>query len=511
MDKSHYVNMKTQTKTTNGKTKEEEELEKLKDIINKVKNYSNNDYRESLHQTRMNSNRKSRSIHYTTKSNFQAKSNSKTREDRNDREFLSNFMNDEDYISIGAHNMHLLTDDDTNQSITARDKFKKLAKLMLDDKEIVVENGFGQEEEKMILHLYTALSRKSKKVFIEDDPEKLSRLQVFFRRINGIKIPNVPDPNTDQQAEEKKSVTTEKESKGGEASEKESFDDDKQKAQKRREERIKKKLTAKQSFESEETQELPSILKEEEIASFINNENLPKVTCELLSHINHNFITVEQIYNNEQIRSNYNKEEDINIVPVKGVEVIPITEIEQNNLIEGELNDESIEKAKQEKGISKNRFMEFNANCPQTPYDIAPDEPAMKMMKKCERKQQKNMEKISNMKDFDVEFFPENCDLWDVEYIYEVALRNKNMVKKHTDSFSIPEPTSAQETINENPENSLMGEVGFHSSEEASPVVKDGQVQDQIQSQSQSLNQSQSQDHFSEAPSLSPDVGLGPN
>ena len=48
MDKSHYVNYRTLTKATNGKTKEEEELDKLKDIINRVKNYANNDLREHL-------------------------------------------------------------------------------------------------------------------------------------------------------------------------------------------------------------------------------------------------------------------------------------------------------------------------------------------------------------------------------------------------------------------------------------------------------------------------------
>ena len=235
--------MKTLTKSTNGKTKEEEELEKLKEIINRIKNYANNDLKEHLQSKKYNSNRKSKSLHIT-KSNFQKNSSSKTREDRNDREFLTNFMNDDDYISIGAQNMHLLSDDDKNQSITSREKFKKLSKLMLDDKEVVVENGFGMDEDKMILHLFTALSRKAKKVFVEEDIDKLNRLQVFFRRINGIKLPQVP-VNTDFNEES----------------------------------------------ESDETD-----LKEKDVISFMKKE-LPKINCDLFSNNNHNFITSEEIYN----------------------------------------------------------------------------------------------------------------------------------------------------------------------------------------------------------------------
>ena len=392
MDKSHYVNYRTLTKATNGKTKEEEELDKLKDIINRVKNYANNDLREHLQSKKYNSNRRSKSLHIT-KSNFQKNSSSKTREDRNDREFLTNFMNDDDYISIGARNMHLLSDDDTNQSITSREKFKKLSKLMLDDKEVVVENGFGMEEDKMILHLFTALSRKSKKVFIEEDPDKLSRLQVFFRRINAIKIPTIgPDLKEEEQ----------------------------------------KKDTPKEESE----------LKEDDVCSFMK-KNLPLITSELLSNINHHFITIEEIYNGEEIRREKRENDNNN-----SVVMFPITAEEVGK--EKTRNSSSTEERKSKTDWDKNKFVEFNAHCPQSPFDLEPDKEAIKKINKENKRREKNIKKIIDLNDFSEEYFPENSENMPIELIYEIALRNKQNTETREESFTLSDQLQPPTVRNEN-------------------------------------------------------------
>lgn len=390
MDKSHYINYKTLTKATNGKTKEEEELDKLKDIINRVKNYANNDLREHLQSKKYNSSRKSKSLHIT-KSNFQKNSSSKTREDRNDREFLTNFMNDDDYISIGAQNMHLLSDDDTNQSITSREKFKKLSKLMLDDKEVVVENGFGMEEDKMILHLFTALSRKSKKVFIEEDPDKLSRLQVFFRRINSIKIPTI-GPDIKQEEDPKK-----------------------------------------EKGESE--------LKEDDVCSFMK-KNLPLITSELLSNINHHFITIEEIYNGEEIRREKRDNDNNN-----SVVMFPITAEEVGKEVK---RNSTSEERKSKTDWDKNKFVEFNAHCPRDPFDLAPDKEAIKKINKENRKREKNIKKIIDLSDFNEEYFPENSENMPIELIYEIALRNKQNTETREESFTLSEQQQPPTVRNEN-------------------------------------------------------------
>lgn len=375
--------MKTITKSTNGKTKEEEELEKLKEIINRIKNYANNDLKEHLQSKKYNSNRKSKSLHIT-KSNFQKNSSSKTREDRNDREFLTNFMNDDDYISIGAQNMHLLSDDDKNQSITSREKFKKLSKLMLDDKEVVVENGFGMEEDKMILHLFTALSRKAKKVFVEEDIDKLNRLQVFFRRINGIKLPQVPE-NTDVNEE-------------GES-------------------------------ESDETD-----LKEKDVISFMKKE-LPKINCDLLSNINHNFITIEEIYNSDEMKRKNENDDDNNILyPVVAEEVGK------------EVSDQNIVNETNLPNWDNNKFLDFNAHCPNKKYIFRPDRNAIKYMNKIKHKQNKSIQKIIELGELDEEYFPKNSENMPLELIYEFALRNKIMEETRTDSITLVETLR----INEN-------------------------------------------------------------
>ena len=116
---------------------------------------------------------------------------SRTKEILNDRDFLINFMND-DTMPILPKNMHLLTDDDTNLNIEDKTKFLKLADLLLDDKETVKESFFiNTVEEKMILKLYTALSRKSKDIFMEEnkDNKDINKKRILLHKLNNIEIP----------------------------------------------------------------------------------------------------------------------------------------------------------------------------------------------------------------------------------------------------------------------------------------------------------------------------------
>jgi len=91
-------------------------------------------------------------------------------------------MDIDENLPILPQNINLLCDNDTNQSISSKQKFRNLAKLMMDDKESVVEINFVHNNiEKFNLHLYNALSKKSKKMFIETDKDKLNKLQFFFK------------------------------------------------------------------------------------------------------------------------------------------------------------------------------------------------------------------------------------------------------------------------------------------------------------------------------------------
>ena len=113
---------------------------------------------------------------------------SRTKEIFNDRDFLINLMNN-DTMPILPKNMHLLTDDDTNQNIDDKTKFKNLAELLLDDKETVVESHFIKKvEDKMILKLYTALSRTSKDIFMKDNNDNKDKNRIILNKLNNIKI-----------------------------------------------------------------------------------------------------------------------------------------------------------------------------------------------------------------------------------------------------------------------------------------------------------------------------------
>ena len=182
--KSRYH--KQSTKSCNeDNNPEEEELKKYRELIeklshlqkNKTKDLSSSPYSDSGLE----------SSHNNLSSNVR-RTTSRTKEVFNDRDFLINFMND-DTMPILPKNMHLLTDDDTNQNIDDKTKFKNLADLLLDDKETVIESHFIKKvEDKMILKLYTALSRRAKEVFMEENAVNKDKNRILIHKLNNIKI-----------------------------------------------------------------------------------------------------------------------------------------------------------------------------------------------------------------------------------------------------------------------------------------------------------------------------------
>ena len=187
LKKSRYHKQSTKSGNEDINSPEEEELKKYRELIeklgytcqkNKSKDLTGSHYSDSpMEQSNINI---SSNIRRTT---------SRTKEAFNDRDFLINFMND-DTMPILPRNMHLLTDDDTNQNIDDKTKFKNLADLLLDDKETIIESYFIKKvEDKMILKLYTALSRKSKDIFMEENNDNKDKNRILMHKLNNIEIP----------------------------------------------------------------------------------------------------------------------------------------------------------------------------------------------------------------------------------------------------------------------------------------------------------------------------------
>ena len=178
---------------------EEEELKKYRELIEKLGN--------TCHKSKSKdpSSPYSDSPLETSKMNLSSnirRTTSRTKEAFKDRDFFINFMN-EDSMPILPKNMHLLTDDDTNQNIDSKTKFQKLADLLLDDKETIIESHFLKKvEDKVILKLYTALSRRSRDVFMEEKSDNKDKNRILLNKLNNIKLPKFILKETDNNNDE---------------------------------------------------------------------------------------------------------------------------------------------------------------------------------------------------------------------------------------------------------------------------------------------------------------------
>ena len=178
--KSHFTQKNTENVVL---TPEEIKLKKLEDIVQKLQqavDKGNNLEQSHQEQSKRNT---------TNKSNFSSPTSTRMREDRSDREFLSNFMNTDEKNAIPPQKMHLLMDNDINQNISATEKFQNLSNLMIDDKNITEFNFIRNSEDRVKLYLYSAFSKKSKDVFMSENHPKQSKNQILFHKINDIHIP----------------------------------------------------------------------------------------------------------------------------------------------------------------------------------------------------------------------------------------------------------------------------------------------------------------------------------
>lgn len=375
--KSTYTRL---TRTSIEQSKEQKELDNLNNIINKLKQeVYNNERNINSTLNKFSSIKRSKSNIYS-KTNYTKPSISRIKDDRTDKEFLSNLMDIDENLPILPQNMHLLCDNDTNQSISSKQKFRNLAKLMMDDKESVVEKNFVHNNiERFNLHLYNALSKKSKKVFIETEKDKLNKLQLFFKRINRFKMPEIIIHNNSN---------------------------------------------LNQNFNSNEIKENinENNLNEKEFTSFFESK-LPNITSDLLSYINHNIINIEDIYNSNS--KNYFEDNDDDFV--MNIESVDINQKEN-----------IIKKFDNSKKIGINLFTEFNNICPdQEVVDILNDIPTMKMFEKNKKLQNKFYNKISLISEFKEKYFPNGNLNLSEKQIYRFAKNNKNVIEEKTDSFTI--------------------------------------------------------------------------
>lgn len=368
--KDNMMYNKTTMKTAIDR-KNDDELHKHKEIISSLIDKK----RKNDKEIQIEKSKNTKGTTTTKKSFGPSTSNTRLFEEKIDKVFLGHFLESDDKKNIDAQNLHLLTDDDSNLSITAREKYQKLADLMMDDKEIIVEHSFSNNpEEKMILNLFSALSRKSKQVFIEEDENKINKLQIFLKRING--IPNLQEMEEDEDY----LIPNTTSNRNLEAKRRSSFNED--------------------------------VYAE-------NIKNAPKISSEFLSNINHNFISIEDIYNSNEKKKEKKEEESSSKAPIKAVDVTKVSmgdqSIDSNNLSQTELNGLNTYFSKFEINNQKERDKE----------QLLLKE-KIKLNKILEAKIA-NSQKIQDICTINEQMFPRNSANMTKEEIYIVALQNTQL------------------------------------------------------------------------------------
>ena len=168
---------------------EEDEFKKYDAIVNKLAQAVINKDKPA-YQIESDFSTAKRNPSIATRSNLKL-TTSRAKDERNEKDFLTTLMNnDNDILTVSPNNLHLLSDNDTNKSISATEKFKNLSNLMIPDKDSFSEIYFIKNaEDRMILNLYSILGRKSKELFLEESEEKVSKIRLFLNKINDLKTP----------------------------------------------------------------------------------------------------------------------------------------------------------------------------------------------------------------------------------------------------------------------------------------------------------------------------------
>ena len=432
-----YARIKDITKSTiERRNGEEEEVKKYESIINKL-NQAMTPRERPTYQIDGDYSTSKRSPS-TTKSNLKFNI-SRTRDERNDKDFLINFMNKDNTFSlVSPNNLHLLSDDDRNKSITNTEKFKNLSDLMLDDRNSYSECYFiHNTEDRMILNLFSILGRKSKDLFLEEGKkEKIEKTRILLNRINNVKIPKFEFKQTDKNInffnhEMGQSMKWQNEDSNSEMRYSNKSEEKKEMSYNDEKDNKKEECYFKQKEKSSFI--LPTLINEEDfkkkkrLLRKKNYENYeyfwdPEIDADTLSNINHNMICIEDIYNKEQ--KNNNEEEDENNdknLEINAEEVITSeSESEEQNI--GEIKDDD---DKPKKG--KIRFVEF--------YDVSPVQMGLSYIvdNKKVKEEFYNMElKVKNdllldkIGEFEEKFFPCGGNELSSDLIYRIAVRNDN-------------------------------------------------------------------------------------
>ena len=469
--KSNFSRPKENTKSMIEKNLEEEQFKKYDAIVNKlILTVSNKD--KILSRTDDDfSNKRTPSLG-KNKSNFKV-TVSRTKDDRNDKDFLSTFMNN-DSLPILPKNLHLLSDNDTNQSISNTDKFKNLANLMIDDRESYSENCFiRNSEDRLILKLYTILGRQSKEIFLEEESnEKLSKKRLLFHKLNDIKIPKF-DFNKPNNIENKKIENFEE---NNEENEKENNNEKKDEKENNDENGCYFKKEEKKGYFH--MPELINIKEYKRKSKYIghkekdNNEKFwdPEIDSDILSYINHNIIRIEDIYNskesyeNEQQKNNINIEDldEDKIIAVNAQEIISSdseNEDNEDNYIKDQLRiNNKYSNINEEEEIPKKSKIKFSEFCGISPYQIEVscqvDNERVKEAKTNADLRDKHTTELNKISAYDEKNFPTYGLFLSNDLIHRIASKNEYNEIEENESFTIE--ATRKSTLKDNSSNSMQ-------------------------------------------------------
>ena len=446
--KSNYSKQKENTKSVVEKNEQDEELKKYDALINKLPLIvSNKD--KSLSQMENDYSTKRTTSLGKNKSTLLRLTVSRTKDDRNDKDFLSALMNN-DRQPILPKNLHLLSDNDTNQNISNTEKFKNLSNLMINDKESYIEKCCTRNtEDRLILELYTTLSREAKEIFLEEENmEKLAKKRLLFHKLNDIKVPKIGFNKNENNKEIENKIKKENNNYIKEEEEEEDEDECYYKQEEKGYFHIPNLVNLKEYKMKE---------KNEENIHF-NNDIFwdPEIDGDTLSYINHNIIRIEDMYNSEEKYKNknetQNKEEILDNYDEDNISPIDLQEIkssssssddeeEENNLIKQRFMRKSSNIIDEEEVIPKKNIIKFSvcreiSSCQiEVIYPVDPiKDKECKSIKEIKNKNNSNLEKIFS---FNLKYFPKNASSFTNDLMFKIAKKNALNVVDSNERFTI--------------------------------------------------------------------------
>ena len=496
---------------------EDDEIKKIKEILDKLdKEVKSNPMKISSKATSKftilgeNNNILGQNV------SFMGRTGKGINEDKNNREFLLNFLS-HDNMPILPKNLHLLTDNDANQNISESTKFKNLADLLIDNTDSVVESHFVRDcKERVNLSLFTAFSRKSKDVLLDENPIEQDKNRLLLLKLNNVNIPtlNIIDKNEYEQKYKIKDMQYRENllknilkplnpinENNNKKENKENFENKnciyfRQKEEKYfvmptlinyippSKENLRKTFSKGRSVSmrkvkekknkdenSEQNEKVGYSSPRTSRATSLNtlkklekekNPNFwdPEIDGDILSYINHNIICIEDIYNQNKKDYNYNKKEK-DIIPIETKEILNDNDNNDDDEIKNfrkslkkDLMEDDDNDTGGEKKKIKNKFTEFNDYCPKIAhFNIKKDK--LKLQEKAFNNDLKLFinSKIDNITAFHDQSFPKKIINVSSEKLYRYAKNNETNEKSTQDSFSIEPLNKNKNSDEKNSEN----------------------------------------------------------